>query len=63
MGLIPCHVNCIRRTLSIVSDEGAEASNISLDKATVREKLSVRIVTKISGQFEEQLENDNSFQT
>jgi hypothetical protein len=43
--------------------KAAEASNISLDKATVREELSVRRVTKISGQFEEQLENDNSFQT
>jgi len=39
----------------------AEACNISLDKVAVREELPVRRVTKIFGQFEEQLENDTSF--
>jgi hypothetical protein len=40
----------------------AEPCYCSLDNATVREELPARRVTKIFGQFEEQLENDNSFQ-
>jgi len=38
----------------------AEACNCSLDNTAVREELLVRRFTKISGQFEEQLQNDNS---
>jgi len=38
----------------------AEACNCSLDNAVVRDELPVRRLTKISGQFEELLENDNS---
>jgi len=38
----------------------AEACNCLLDNAAVREELPVRTVTEIVGQFEEQLENDNS---
>jgi hypothetical protein len=34
---------------------------IHVDKATVREELPVRRVTKIFGQFEEKLEKNKSF--
>jgi hypothetical protein len=37
----------------------AEACNFSLDNAAVREELPVRRFTKILGQLEEQLENNN----
>jgi len=40
--------------------KAAESCYCSLDNAAVREELPVRRVTKIFGQSEEQLENDNS---